>query len=106
MNVWQGLESLKTPFCASSVAVGTFDGIHRGHQALIEAAVADARANDRESVVFTFDRHPAELIAPDRVPGYLTSPEQRVEIVQALGVDHLVIARFDDRFRQLSPEGF
>lgn len=106
MKVWQGLDSITTPFPASSVAIGTFDGLHQGHQALIAAAVADARAQDRAAVVFTFDRHPAELTAPDRVPGYLTTPKQRVEILSALGVDDLVIARFDERFRELSPESF
>jgi len=106
MRVWQGLETITTPFPASSVAIGTFDGLHRGHQALIAAAIADARAKGRQAVVFTFDRHPAELVAPDRVPGYLSTPKQRVEILTALGVDDLVIARFDEKFRELSPESF
>lgn len=106
MNVWQGLESIATPFPASSVAIGTFDGLHRGHQALITACVADAHANGRPAVVFTFDRHPAEIIAPDRVPGYLAPPEQRIEIIRLLGADDLLIARFTPRFRELSPESF
>jgi riboflavin kinase/FMN adenylyltransferase len=106
MNLWQGLESITTPLPASSVAIGTFDGLHRGHQALISACVADAHAHGRLAVVFTFDRHPAEIIAPDRVPGYLAPPEQRMEIIRSLGADELVIARFTPRFRQLSPESF
>lgn len=106
MRIWEGLESIDTPLEASTVAIGMFDGVHIGHQALIAAAVEDGRVHRRPSVVFTFDRHPAEQIAPDRFPGYLTTPEQRRRLIAALGPDHLVIARFDERFRQLSPEGF
>lgn len=106
MQVWEGLESIYTPFPAVSAAIGTFDGVHCGHQALIRAAVADARAHDRAAVVFTFDRHPAELIAPDKLPGYLTTLEQKKGLLAALGADHLVITRFDERFRELSPEAF
>ena len=106
MQVWHGLESITHPFDAVSVAVGMFDGLHVGHQSLIRAAVDDARGNGRPSVVFTFDRHPAELIAPDRVPGYLSTPRQRETLLQNLGVDHMVVARFDRRFRELSPEAF
>lgn len=106
MRVWRGLESIRQPFAASTVAIGMFDGLHVGHRALIEAACQDARACGRPLAVFTFDRHPAELLAPDRVPGYLTTPAQRLALFEAWGVDDLVIARFDERLRQLSPEAF
>jgi riboflavin kinase / FMN adenylyltransferase len=106
MRVWQGLESLKTPIEAASVAVGTFDGVHLGHQALMRAACEDAHSHGRQAVVFTFDRHPAEVIAPDKVPGYLSLPDQRIDLIRELGVDDLVIACFDARFREISPEGF
>ncbi len=106
MQVWQDLESITKPFEKATVAIGVFDGLHLGHQELVRQAVADARSHGRQSVVFTFDRHPAELIAPERAPGYLTTPPQRSEILAGLGIDHLAIARFDDRFRSLSPESF
>lgn len=106
MQLWNGLESIETPFAATSVAVGTFDGLHIGHQALIRQAVTDARSQQRPSVVLTFDRHPAAILAPDRVPAALTTPQQRTNIIAGLGVDHLVVARFDRPFRELSAEGF
>ena len=106
MRVWNGLESITQPFDVASVAVGMFDGLHVGHQALIRAAVEDGRAHGRRSVVFTFDRHPAELISPDKVPGYLSTPRQRIALLEALGVEDVVVARFDERFRALSPEAF
>src|SRR4051812_21967966 len=98
MQVWQGLESITRPFDAVSLAVGMFDGVHAGHQSLIRAAVKDAHEHGRPSVVFTFDRHPAELIAPEKNPGYLSTHRQRTELFDRLEVDHLVSARFDNRF--------
>ncbi len=106
MKVFDGLDSITVPIENSSAAIGTFDGVHIGHQAIIKAAVRDARAQGRPSVVFTFDRHPAELLAPERVPGYLTTPHQRNAIIAELGADALVIARFDTALSNLSPDDF
>ncbi len=106
MRVYEGLETLPESFSASTVAVGTFDGVHVGHHEIIRHAIADAKAGGRKSVVFTFDRHPAELLAPDRVPGYLTTPSQKIRWLSALKPDALLIARFDRDFSELSPETF
>lgn len=106
MIVRVGMENIPEPFAAASVAIGTFDGVHCGHQALISAAVADARVHSRPALVFTFDRHPSELLTPERAPGYLCTPAQRQRWIEALGVDYLVIARFDAALREMTPEAF
>lgn len=106
MNVYDGLDAVTTPFPASSVAIGTFDGVHVGHQAIIRAAVADARRHARPALVFTFDRHPAELFAPAHAPALLTTPEQRNDLIAHLGVNGLVVAHFDSVLAQLSPDDF
>ena len=106
MNVYNGLEALLEPFPRATVAVGTFDGVHRGHGAIIHTAVEDARAANRPAIVFTFDRHPAELLAPERVPGYLTTPAQRLPLIAQLGTDALVVARFDASLASLTAEEF
>lgn len=106
MNVFEGLEALSVPFPESSVAVGTFDGVHVGHQAIIRAAVEDARRHRRPALVFTFDRHPAELLRPEFAPDYLTTPEQRNRLIADLGADGLIVARFDRALAELSPESF
>jgi riboflavin kinase/FMN adenylyltransferase len=106
MKTYFGLEAVCPPIARSSVAIGRFDGMHLGHQSLIRTMVEDARAHGREAVVFTFDRHPAELLAPDKVPGYLQTLEQRAAVIEGLGVDTLVVAVFNERFRSLSPEAF
>lgn len=106
MKTWSGLESIHEPFVNSAVAIGQFDGLHVGHQALIGRAVEEARRIRGRSVVFTFDRHPMDLIAPDRAPSQITTLEQRSKLIEECGVDDLVIAKFDNRFRDLSPETF
>src|SRR5687768_16344749 len=84
MRTWRGLERVAEPFEASTLAIGVFDGIHVGHQALIRAAVEDASRNGRRSAVLTFDRHPSELLAPEKVPGYLTTSSQRSRLFEEL----------------------
>ncbi len=106
MNVFEGLETLPQPYTASSLAIGTFDGVHIGHQAIIRTAVEDARSHGRPALVLTFDRHPSELLSPDRVPGLLTTPDQRNRYIAELGADGLVIVRFDQALAQLTPEAF
>ncbi len=106
MNVFDGLETIPTPFARSTAAIGTFDGVHVGHQAIIRAAVEDARAQARPALVFTFDRHPAELLAPEHAPDYLTTPAQRDRLIASLGADGLVVARFDHALAQRTPDEF
>src|SRR4051812_24999 len=106
MQRFDGLDTLPDPIPASTVAIGTFDGIHLGHQAIIGTAVADAVEDARPSIVFTFDRHPADLLAPNRAPDYLTTPAQRSQFISDLGVDSLVDATFDRALAQLSPAEF
>src|SRR5262249_8835718 len=64
------------------------------------------RSHHRTALVFTFDRHPAELLAPDRAPLYITTPAQRKRLIAESGADGLVIARFDTALAQLSPDAF
>lgn len=106
MKVYEGLDAITVPFLASSVAIGTFDGVHVGHQAIIAAAIEDARRHQRPALVFTFDRHPIELFAPDKAPDLITTPEQRNALIAELGADGLVIARFDTALSLLSPDAF
>ena len=106
MQIYDGLDAITTPFAASSVAIGTFDGVHRGHQAIIRRAVEDARRHDHHALVLTFDRHPIELFAPTRAPELITTPPQRNALIAGLGADGLVIARFDAMLSQLSPDAF
>jgi riboflavin kinase / FMN adenylyltransferase len=89
-----------------AVTIGNFDGVHRGHQALIAAAVAHARSTGGASVALTFDPHPARILSPERAPSSLMTLDQRAEAMGALGIDHVVALRFDGRLAAMEPSEF
>jgi len=88
------------------VTIGNFDGVHRGHQALIAAAVSSARKRAGTAVVLTFDPHPARVLQPERAPAALSTPAQKQEALAALGVDALAVLPFTRQVASLSPEEF
>jgi len=94
------------PQRAPAVAIGNFDGVHLGHQALVRAAVADARAEAGTAMVLTFDPHPARVIAPERAPRTLLTLEQRAEVLAELGIDVVAVLGFDAAVAALSPQDF
>ena len=77
-----------------AVTVGNFDGLHRGHQALVGQAVADARARGGTAVVLTFDPHPSRVLAPERAPATIMTLDQKAELLDRMGVDRLAVLPF------------
>jgi riboflavin kinase/FMN adenylyltransferase len=90
----------------SVVTVGVFDGVHAGHRALISEARRIATDDGLQSVVVTFDRHPATVVRPDEVPRLLTSLHQRLELLDQLGVDIAYVVTFDVERSLQTPEQF
>lgn len=105
MRVRHGLEHLE-PLRGCAVALGNFDGVHRGHQELIRVAAARAREKRCPVVVLTFDPHPEMVLHPQDPPGLLTTKEQKIELMASLGVDYLCFLPFNMELASLSPEGF
>lgn len=93
-------------FAESVVALGTFDGVHKGHRHILQKACTIGREKDLPSVAFTFDRHPAQTLAPDKTPPLLNSFSQRLQKIGAIGIDHVIVAVFDEAFAGMSPEDF
>lgn len=89
------------------LTVGTFDGVHEGHKALMETVVAKARKRDARSVVVSFDPHPRDIINPGKDGiDLLTTLQERAEILDDMGIDLLVVIPFDRDFSLLSSEEF
>src|SRR5690606_42159987 len=86
------------------VTIGVFDGVHKGHQALISQTVRTARQRGLPSVVLTFDPHPAEVLRPGSHPAQLTTLTRKAELIEQLGVDVLAVLPFTPELSRLSPE--
>jgi riboflavin kinase/FMN adenylyltransferase len=86
--------------------VGTFDGVHRGHQAVLAEVVRRARAAGRPGVLVTFDPHPLEVVNPSAAPRLLTLPEEKRALVAALGIDRIEFLAFTPELARLAPEAF
>ncbi|MEU1078323.1 MULTISPECIES: bifunctional riboflavin kinase/FAD synthetase [unclassified Streptomyces] len=106
MQRWRGLEDIPQDWGRSVVTIGSYDGVHRGHQVIIGRAVARARELGIPSVVVTFDPHPSEVVRPGSHPPLLAPHHRRAELMADLGVDALLILPFTSEFSKLSPAEF
>jgi riboflavin kinase/FMN adenylyltransferase len=89
----------------SIVTVGTFDGVHRGHQAIIEHLRTRAADRSGPSTLISFDPHPRSVVHGNEVP-LLTTVEERADLLESLGLDRFVVIPFSDDFAQLEPEAY
>ncbi|MFD3457671.1 bifunctional riboflavin kinase/FAD synthetase [Streptomyces sp. NPDC058691] len=106
MQRWRGLEDVPGDWGRSVVTIGSYDGVHRGHQLIIGRAVERARELGAASVVVTFDPHPSEVVRPGSHPPLLAAHHRRAELMAELGVDALLILPFTAEFSRLSPGDF
>jgi riboflavin kinase/FMN adenylyltransferase len=88
------------------LTIGAFDGVHRGHQALIARVISRARASNRLAGLITFHPHPAMVLAPERAPRYLTTPGEKVALLEGLGLDLVVLLPFDRELAATSARDF
>ena len=106
MQIVRGLQSFPPDGRASAVALGAFDGIHLGHRAILARAVALARQHGLAAVACTFDRHPLEVLQPERAPLPITTLEERLELIAAIGVDATLVLPFTADLARVEPEAF
>jgi len=107
MEVIEGLSTLRRKFENSVVALGTFDGIHRGHQEVIRTTKNIAKSSGKTSVVVTFEPVPRAVIGEERKKlGLLTTLKQKEEIIRNLGIDAMLIIHFNRKLARIDPEEF
>ena len=88
------------------LAIGVFDGVHLGHQAVISTSAKHADAENGTAVVVTFDPHPEKVLRPEAAPHLLTATQHKIELIRKLGVRHLLIIHFDSEFAATPPQDF
>ena len=106
MQRWQGLGDAPADWGSSTVTIGVFDGVHRGHQRIVTRAAEAAAARRRPLVVVTFEPHPAEVVRPGSHPPLLCTLRRRVQLLTELGADAVCVLAFTFEFSQLGPEEF
>ncbi len=107
MRITHGLQPGGSPASAPhAVTIGNFDGLHRGHQAMLARLKEEAAKRGLPSCVLTFEPHPREFFAPASAPARLSSLREKSELIQAPGIDRLHVCRFNQRFSSLSPDDF
>ena len=104
MRICRGLDEV-TP-TKRAVAIGVFDGVHRGHQAVIGDALAWASERGTAAAAVTFEPHPESILRPERTPELIMPLELKVEAVEALGCDELIVIGFDREFSLIEPADF
>lgn len=106
MQRWRSLADVPAELGPTVVTIGNFDGVHRGHQAVLERMVADARERDHRAVAITFDPHPKAVHDPAHQPELITCLEDRLERLAATGLDGVLVVEYTLDFAQLTPQGF
>lgn len=92
--------------CPLALAIGNFDGMHLGHQALLRRLVEVARVQNLKSAVMTFEPHPREFFTPQQAPSRLTSLREKLELFAEAGVEYVYVCHFNRRFAQVTAEVF
>ena len=106
MYRWYGLDEVPAEWGRSVVTIGVFDGVHRGHQRIVERAAQAGRERGLPVVAITFDPHPDEVIRPGSHPPFLCSARRRAELLAGLGADAVLVLPFTLKFSRLDPDEF
>jgi riboflavin kinase / FMN adenylyltransferase len=103
---WYGLDEVPAGWGESVVTIGVFDGVHRGHQRIVERAAQLGKQRGLPVVVITFDPHPDEVTRPGSHPPFLSSARRRAELLSGLGADAVCVLPFTLEFSRLAPDDF
>jgi riboflavin kinase / FMN adenylyltransferase len=106
VHLWRDLADVPDGFGPSVVTIGNFDGVHRGHASVLRRMSADARAAGVSAVAVTFSPHPLQVHHPDTAPPLLTGDTDRLELLEATGLDAVLLLPYSLEFARQTPEEF
>ncbi|MBV8673437.1 MAG: bifunctional riboflavin kinase/FAD synthetase [Acidobacteriaceae bacterium] len=106
MQVIRSLDALPAGLTRSVLAIGNFDGLHRGHKEIMQRVRERAKALDAQSVAVTFDPHPMRMLRPDQAPRLITPLPQRLDLLAQTGIDTTLVIPFTEDFSRLSAFDF
>jgi len=105
-RIFRSLEEAAGRFGPCALSIGVFDGVHCGHRRILRCVVGLARERGWKPSAMTFDPHPAMIVAPQRAPKLLTTPDERAWLVAQEGIAQVLVVPFTPEFSRLSPEDF
>ena len=107
MKVFKSIGEITPEFRSSVITIGNFDGIHLAHQDILQRVVRQARQRRVRSIVITFDPHPQKVLHPERRPFYLlTTLDEKVKLIESLGLDAVLLIAFTQAFSAMTAEAF
>lgn len=106
MKTVMGIENFNDKTKPVYLALGNFDGVHKGHQSLIQQVITKASTNGGQAVAFIFEPHPAQVLTPERAPRLLITPDRKAKLLEKMGLDVLIYNSFTREIAGWSPEQF
>ncbi|MBL7068973.1 MAG: bifunctional riboflavin kinase/FAD synthetase [Candidatus Omnitrophica bacterium] len=106
MKLYHSLKSVKRPSSGSIVAIGVFDGLHKGHRRIINTLLKRSKITGRKSLILTFYPHPASVLYSKNPAPLLISLKHRLRLLEELGIDIAVVIEFTEKFSRMKPERF
>lgn len=106
MKVFHGLHEVRGQLAGCAVAIGNFDGIHLGHRQLLALAQRLGHARGAEAALLTFEPHPAKVLSPDLAPPLITTLPRKLDLLEATGLDAVVLQPFDRAYATTTTETF
>src|SRR5690242_16263838 len=106
LRVFRSIEEASGQFGPSALTIGNFDGVHAGHRRILRRVVALAKQHGWKPSVLTFDPHPTKVVAPERAPRLLTTPDRRTGLMAEEGIEQVLILPFTQEISAVGPETF
>jgi len=103
---WSSPSDVPTGYGPSVVAIGNFDGVHRGHRSVLTRLVAEGRARAAKVVAITFDPHPLQMLYPDRAPALITGLATKLDLMAGTGIDATLVMTFSRELAAMTPREF